>query len=375
MRDCGQGNVAWRLVVLLMALLLPLGGMPSAQEGETREPLLVVTKPVPPFVMREGSDAHLTGFSVEVWRLLAERGGWAHQWRLVGSIPEMLNAVRHDSADLAIAAISMTARREGALDFSHPYFESGLQVLARVGEGGQLAAIWRSLWDVLRAPAFSGALAAFMAVLLAMAHVFWLLERRHNPQISERYLPGLWDAFWWALVTVSTVGYGDKVPMTHAGRTFAVAWIIFGYIGFATFTAVVASTVTVRQMTGVINGPESLSGHRVGVVRGGTAGMWLMEHVPGARLVRFMTVEEAVRALREERVVAVVHDAPVLAWQAARNESDDLRLVGPVFRKENYAIAFPEGSPLREQVNRLLLQMREDGTLARLRAQWFGGAR
>jgi len=363
-----------RAIAVLAVWLAVLAGAAVAaqEERQAAEELIVVTKQVPPFVMREGSDGHLAGFSIDLWKLLAERGGWAFRFKVEETIPEMLNLVRHDSADVAIAAISMTARREKALDFSHPYFESGLQVLTRAAEGGQLALIWRSLADVLRSPAFTGALAMFIGVLVVMAHIFWLLERRRNPQISERYLPGVWDAFWWALVTVSTVGYGDKVPVTHAGRAFAVVWIIFGYIGFATFTAVVASTVTVRQISGLIDGPQALAGHRVGVVRGGTAGRWLMEQVPGAGLVRFLQVEDAVAALRRGEVAAVVHDAPVLAWHVARDATASLRLVGPVFRKENYALAFPEGSPLREKVNRLLLHMREDGTLARLRAQWFG---
>jgi len=49
------------------------------------------------------------------------------------------------------------------------------------------------------------------------------------------------DALWWAYVTVTTVGYGDKFPVTSEGRLIAVALITVGVGLFGTFTAYVAS--------------------------------------------------------------------------------------------------------------------------------------
>ena len=49
------------------------------------------------------------------------------------------------------------------------------------------------------------------------------------------------DALWWAYVTITTVGYGDKYPVTTEGRVIAVALITVGVGLFGTFTAYVAS--------------------------------------------------------------------------------------------------------------------------------------
>lgn len=49
------------------------------------------------------------------------------------------------------------------------------------------------------------------------------------------------DALWWAYVTITTVGYGDKHPVTTEGRIIAVALITVGVGLFGTFTAYVAS--------------------------------------------------------------------------------------------------------------------------------------
>lgn len=51
------------------------------------------------------------------------------------------------------------------------------------------------------------------------------------------------DAFWWALVTMTTVGYGDLYPVTSEGRLVAACLMITGIGLFGTLTAYLASTV------------------------------------------------------------------------------------------------------------------------------------
>ena len=49
-----------------------------------------------------------------------------------------------------------------------------------------------------------------------------------------------WDGVWWAIVTVTTVGYGDTFPQTDAGRVIAIV-VMFVGIGFiAVLTAAAA---------------------------------------------------------------------------------------------------------------------------------------
>ena len=50
-----------------------------------------------------------------------------------------------------------------------------------------------------------------------------------------------------------------------------------------------------------------------------------------------------------------------------------VQVVGPIFRKENYGIVFPDKSPLRKRVNEALLKLRENGAYDQLYKKWFGG--
>ncbi len=56
------------------------------------------------------------------------------------------------------------------------------------------------------------------------------------------------DALWWAIVTVATVGYGDKVPITVAGRIFGSITIISGMILISLFTATISSVFVARKI-------------------------------------------------------------------------------------------------------------------------------
>jgi voltage-gated potassium channel len=78
---------------------------------------------------------------------------------------------------------------------------------------------------------FVASLTLFIVVLASAAEVL----------ADKREFPTLWDGIWWAVVTVTTVGYGDFYPHTVVGRIVAIGLMLFG-IGFlSVLTATIAS--------------------------------------------------------------------------------------------------------------------------------------
>ena len=65
--------------------------------------------------------------------------------------------------------------------------------------------------------------------------------------VDHKGFPSIGSGLWWAAQTVTTVGYGDEVPVTVAGRLLAVAVMLLG-IGFLTvITAAITSTFVARS--------------------------------------------------------------------------------------------------------------------------------
>jgi len=58
----------------------------------------------------------------------------------------------------------------------------------------------------------------------------------------------LWDGVWWAIVTMGTVGYGDKYPITTGGRMVGIFLIFTGVGLMSLFTATIASAFVERRM-------------------------------------------------------------------------------------------------------------------------------
>ena len=82
----------------------------------------------------------------------------------------------------------------------------------------------------------SAAIFAFMMIVFCAIGI--LSVERDAPGSNIRNAE---DALWWAYVTITTVGYGDRFPITPEGRMIAAALMTVGVGLFGTFTAYVAS--------------------------------------------------------------------------------------------------------------------------------------
>lgn len=86
--------------------------------------------------------------------------------------------------------------------------------------------------------------AAIFAIMLIIFSSIAILQVEHAPDSNIRTAE---DAIWWAYVTITTVGYGDKFPVTTEGRLVAAVLMTAGVGLFGTFTAYVASWFVVTE--------------------------------------------------------------------------------------------------------------------------------
>jgi polar amino acid transport system substrate-binding protein len=361
------------LVLFLVAARCLVSGSDAAaqQPAPTAAPqrpvLRVATGEAPPFVLRRG-DAP-TGFSIDVWNAITQRLGVQTHFLDLGrrSDDAQLEAVRRGEAEAAISAIVMTPTRERLVDFTIAYYDSGLQIGVAPDGSGRL-----SLLRALPLAAVGDLLAAGAVILVVLAHLLWLVERRENPLFQRGYLRGVGEGVWGVIMIIATGEFGDRESSRVAKRIVIAGMWLFGVVLIAQFTATVTSSLTVQQLQSSIRGPDDLPGKVVITSPGSIAAAWLQEH--GLPFRPVTTADEALRLLRSGEAQAVVYDAPTLRYWAKTFGLDQMLVVGPVFHPEKYGIAVAPGSPLRKEINAVLLEMLVDGTYEEINRRWFSDA-
>jgi polar amino acid transport system substrate-binding protein len=360
----------FRVRFLLAAALLvglaaaPFLAKPATAQSSPEKTLRVATKPIAPFVI-VGADGRRSGFSIDLWSEIGRRLGVKTTWVDRTKVGEVLTSVEDGSADVGIAAISMTVEREQAIDFTHPYYDAGISVLVRAtSTQGPFSVLGDTLlnWRLLQ---------PFLVLLIAavvIAHIMWLVERRGNPDFPDRYRTGIWEAIWWSLVNVFTGGDAEKTVRRPTARVIAILWMAIGIFLIAFLTASVTSTLTVNKLQSDIKGISDLAGRRVVSVAGTTPSAFLDRTGIAHRDVD--RIELAFAELERGTADAVVFDEPVLRFEASSRPK--LALVGGIVDPDKYGIAVATGSPLRESINGVLLAMNTDGTLESLKNRWFG---
>ncbi|NNL72623.1 MAG: transporter substrate-binding domain-containing protein [Silicimonas sp.] len=326
--------------------------------------LRVVTVTREPFSQVEnGVDV---GFSLDLWAAIAEDLGLDYQIDRVERFAEMLEAVETGAADVAAANISITAEREARLDFSQPIFASGLRVMVpKDGTGGGVWSILLS-WDI-----FLAVIAAF-AVLLAGGMLMWLFERHRQEYFRGGAQEKLFPAFWWALNLVVNGGFEERVPQSAIGRFFATILVVSSLFVVSIFVATITSAMTISAIEGSVTSINDLYGKRVGTTSGSTAAAYM--EARDLRFEGFEDLEALLASFEEGQLDAVVFDAPILSYYVNTDGAEIGELVGTLFLRENYGFAVPSGSPLREDIDRTLLRLTEDGTYRDLLVKWFGSA-
>ena len=344
-------------------------GEAAADEAADTGTLKVAARALPPFVIYENRT--YSGFEVELVRLVAAQLGTSAEIYAVDTVAKQVDDIDRGVAQIGLGGVAITESREGIVDFSLPVLDSGLTILvlndASRGVGDRII----SFLGAVASSDLPWLLVVFGVAVLIAAHLVWLLERRHNPDFATPYGRGIWDSFYWSVVTMSTVGYGDKVARGTKGRVLALVWIALGTLVFASFTAAIASSLAVTELRSEISGPSDLTGRRVATVTNSAGERYLPSIGVGPVLVD--DVEDAYPLLSEGEVDAVVFDAPVLQFHAAREGAGEVATVGADFQRVQYGLMLSENdAELKESIDLALLNLVESGVYQQLHDAWFG---
>ena len=334
-----------------------------ANEVKSKEKILTVDVEITaPCVMHD--DSTYTGFDIELWEEIAQELDLTftyNETNLKGIFADLVEG----NADVAFSCITVTEEREKIVDFSHHYLDSGLRIMVLNKSKFSLAQSVKSFYS----PIVVKSLTYIGLFIIICGNVFWWVERGHK-YISAKYIPGIFQAFWYTLVTMTTVGYGDIVPRSWVGRLMACLVMIIGIGIFGWTIAQLSSAITLQTLHSDITDHWDLRDRLVATVEG-TTSVTALEKL-GAVVIPAKSIDQAYEKLLKNEVNAVVFDSPTILYYARNKGAGKVSVVGPLFDLQYYGFLFPQGSELREPVNRALLKLRTNGIYDKLHSKWFG---
>ncbi|MFF3891503.1 ABC transporter substrate-binding protein [Streptomyces sp. NPDC001914] len=119
---------------------------------------------------------------------------------------------------------------------------------------------------------------------------------------------------------------------------------------------------------------DNLRDVRIGVAEGTTGEEFVKNRLkPAKPVTAFANDPEMVTALEEGRIDAVVHDTTILLAYPQKREGR-VRIVGQYRTDQGYGALYPKGSPNKDELDRIIKQLIDDGTLAKLSVVYLGAA-
>lgn len=348
----------------------PAESLPNEAEAieSTSTVLNVGIGGAPPFLIQEGDN--LRGIVPDIWERIALIKQFEYKFVIQTNTEDALEAVSTGELDVLVGPFSITADRMEIVDFTQPFLVSNVSILLPQ----ESPSVWSRVEPFFRVTALSS-VGALIFLLFLVGNGIWLAEHRQNPeQFPRHYLRGVGNGMWFALVTLTTVGYGDRTPTTPAGRMISGIWMIVSVIAISSLTGGLASAFTLAFSdvpTGQIDNPQDLRGARMAVVSGSTGAKWAADYQ--ARLLERPTLDEAIALVTEEDAEGVVFDRPALEYYLSQHPDSALSLAEFSLTSENLGFALPRNSSLTKDLSLILVSLEENGAITTITNRWLHG--
>lgn len=301
----------------------------------------------PPFVMKTGEKS-FEGLSIDLWENIAKTSNIYYKYEVYPDFISILKKLEYREIDLTINPMDVNAMRADKFDMTQPFAVSSI--------GVAIPHMNRSTFAVFVSNIFSLAFLEIVLLLIFIIFVFgfllWLVERKHNKFQFRPGLLGLFDGLWWSAVTMTTVGYGDKAPKSNQGKAIAIIWMFTAVIIISSFTAGIASTLTISGLQTDIETAEDLRlVENISTVGASNGEVYLnQENIPIREA--YASPILALRALAKKENDVLLYDKTVLQFYINRLSLDEKVKLLPFTLKDNYqSFMFPKDHPYFNNIN------------------------
>ncbi|XP_057858423.1 glutamate receptor 3.2 isoform X2 [Cryptomeria japonica] len=282
---------------------------------------------------------------------------------------DLVKKVAFKEFDAAIGDITIRTKRSNYVDFTQPFVDSGLVVVAPVRKLNSNP--WAFLKPFSREMWFTTG-----AFFLVIGAVIWILEHKLNPDFRGEPKKQLVTIFSFSF---STMFFAHREQIVSSlARMVLIIWLFVVLIINSSYTASLTSILTVQQLSPTIKGIDDLISDNLPI--GYLNGSFVRNYLSGelsiaqSRLIAFDSPESYSNALLEGPskggVGAVVDELPPSQLLVA--DRCDLEIVGQSFTKSGWGFVFQKDSPLQIDISTAILNLSETGELQHIHDKWLG---
>uniref|UniRef100_A0A453KVV3 Ionotropic glutamate receptor C-terminal domain-containing protein n=1 Tax=Aegilops tauschii subsp. strangulata TaxID=200361 RepID=A0A453KVV3_AEGTS len=268
--------------------------------------------------------------------------------------------------DIAIGDITISENRMSYVDFTLPYTESGVAMVVPA-KSSRTNNTWifveplsRDLW------------LGSIILLFYTWVVLWLLEFLGN----NTNIPGEVPRKLGIMTFFSLFGDKDRVERLLS-RIVLIVWVFFFLVLSASYTANLATMLTIRQLNPTITDIHELrkSGDYVGCIRGSYVERILEQlNFDGSKIKTYNTYDGFYSALskgsKNGGIAAFIHEVPYIRLFLVRNCKGYTMV--PFYKAAGFGYAFPKGSPLVGDISKAILSVIGGDTINQIEKKWIG---
>ena len=337
----------------------------SQDESTTPRILQVGVIAASPLYMKT-PDGRWEGFSAELWQAVAQHLNVPFEFREFSNLEHLVDALAKKEIDV-FPSLPVGERLESTVDFSQSYLKSGLSI-AVPSEGDESR--WVHVFESFFSKNVLKAIGLLVLLSMIAGIIVWLFERRKNSEMfGDGTAGGIGHGIWWAIVTMTTVGYGDKAPKTAGGRIVALIWMLFSIIFIASFTANITTSLTITEIRGKVHGLKDLYNAKVGSVSQSEGFDFLTKQ--GIAAIPFEGIQDGLAAVASRKIDAFVLNEQVLKYQTKKKFPGRIQVLPGIYDEYFVSMALPQNSSLRKPINKALLQLMKSKNWTELRNRYI----
>ncbi|XP_071099679.1 glutamate receptor ionotropic, kainate 2-like [Haliotis cracherodii] len=342
------------------------------------EKLRVVARLREPFVMRN-FEGKYEGFNVDLLEMISRKVNFTYE---IYDVEESAHFNKSDAmvvelltgnASMAIGDLEVTAETEEVIAFSHTILSTTASILSRRATNSKT-------YFLFLGPFSMGLWFMILGFILVAGTALYTMSRFDYTQENSEQRFDLKESLWYS-VNVLLQGTTEYSPQTTSMRTIIAFFWFCVLIIDAAYTANLAAYLTLQQIDNRIRTVYDLAGQTELLygVRMNSNLMTFFENAkedPYERMWAFMKVEGTLWSDTNMIIESVKEGTYVFIAEKVVNDYYALRhceleSIEQNFGQKDFSLGFPRGAPYKDDVNRALLSLKEEGKLDTLIKRWW----